>query len=106
MNESSSRSAERQADRQGSKIAADPRFRGALSEGGLHADLGAVAESYLGVGLDNVRLRADAQAQHNAESNEALAVTVGAEISFGLGQLTADDRGRQLLAHELVHVAQ
>lgn len=98
--------AEAQADALGDRIAADPRFRDEVSEGILRRRLGEVAEAHLGVRIAGVRLRADTHAQETAESTGSLAVAEGSEISFGPGQLGGDDRGRRLLAHELVHVAQ
>jgi Domain of unknown function (DUF4157) len=64
-------------------------------------------EQQLRTPLDNVRIH-DSPAAHNfARSHDANAVTVGNDIYFGRNRFhpTAPE-GRELLTHELVHVAQ
>ncbi|MGE0397307.1 MAG: DUF4157 domain-containing protein [Kofleriaceae bacterium] len=57
--------------------------------------------------LDRVRVHADARAAALAEATSARAVTIGSDIYFGAGQYNPDQaRGRELIAHEMVHVAQ
>jgi len=54
-----------------------------------------------------VRIHTDGQAAESARAAGALAYTVGSHIVFGHGQYQAGSMaGRQLLAHELTHVAQ
>ena len=57
--------------------------------------------------FSQVRVHADAQAAAAAESVNALAYTKGRDVVFGAGQYQpGSDRGRSLMAHELVHVVQ
>jgi len=61
----------------------------------LHQDLG------------DVRVHADAQAEAAASSVSARAFTLGRDVVFAAGEYAPGSRrGRELLAHELVHVAQ
>jgi hypothetical protein len=54
-----------------------------------------------------VRLHTDVRAAESARAVNALAYTVGSHIVFGSGQYApGTNGGRQLLAHELTHVAQ
>lgn len=64
-------------------------------------------QEQLGVDLGAARVHADAEAAALAEAVEARAFTTGQDIFFGAGQyqLTSPS-GRDLLAHEVVHVAQ
>jgi hypothetical protein len=69
----------------------------------IRADL----EAATGRSLDHVRVHADARGQATAAAHGARAVTIGRDIYFAAGQLeptTAD--GRELIAHEVAHVAQ
>ena len=64
-------------------------------------------EPRLGIDFRQVRIHADAQAAAAAQSVNALAYTKGRDVVFGEGQYQpGTDRGRTLLAHELVHVVQ
>ncbi len=64
-------------------------------------------EPRLGYDLGSVRLHRGSHAAETARAVNALAYTVGSDVVFGAGQYAPEsDRGRQLLAHELVHVIQ
>lgn len=64
-------------------------------------------ESRLGQDFSDVRLHTDSASAESARSVEALAYTAGSDVVFGAGQYRPHtDEGRQLLAHELVHVVQ
>ncbi|HEX6899531.1 MAG TPA: DUF4157 domain-containing protein [Thermoanaerobaculia bacterium] len=55
----------------------------------------------------DVRIHTDSRAARSAAAVNALAYTVGPNIVFGTGQYSPGTAsGRELLAHELVHVAQ
>jgi len=78
----------------GSGLPADRRIAG---------DVGAA----LGDSLSDVRIHRDADAAALARSVSARAFTVGSDIFFGPGEYEPSTRGgRELLAHELVHVVQ
>lgn len=64
-------------------------------------------ESQFGRDFSQVRVHADEQAARRTERASARAITRGAHILFGAGQFRPGTRqGRQLIAHELAHVAQ
>lgn len=64
-------------------------------------------EPRLGQDFSQVRIHADRQAAAAAQSVNALAYTKGRDVVFGEGQYQpGTDRGRTLMAHELVHVVQ
>lgn len=64
-------------------------------------------ESTLGHDFSRVRIHNDRQASESARAVDALAYTVGSDVVFGAGLFRPDSsEGRQLLAHELTHVAQ
>jgi hypothetical protein len=64
-------------------------------------------EPRFGMDFGDVRIHDDKAAAESARSVGALAYTVGRNIVFGNGALTADaDAGRRLLAHELAHTVQ
>lgn len=64
-------------------------------------------EPRLGYDFGHVRVHTGAHAAETARGVRALAFTVGSDVVFGAGQYDPDsDRGRSLLAHELVHVIQ
>ncbi|NLT53229.1 MAG: DUF4157 domain-containing protein [Actinomycetales bacterium] len=64
-------------------------------------------ERQLGTELGGVHVHADAEAAALAESVEAGAFTTGRDVFFGAGQYRPETRdGRELIAHETVHVAQ
>lgn len=76
---------------------------------GRRADPAATARvgTALGDSLTDVRVHADAAAAALARSVSARAFTVGSDIFFGAGEYQpATPAGRELLTHELVHVAQ
>jgi hypothetical protein len=64
-------------------------------------------ESGLGHDFSKVRVHADARAGDSADAVSAQAYTVRNHVVFGTGRYRpATDDGRQLIAHELVHVLQ
>ena len=64
-------------------------------------------EPRLGLGLSEVRVHDGPDAAARAESFGAQAFTFGRDLVFGPGRFAPDSApGRELLAHELVHVAQ
>jgi hypothetical protein len=79
------------------------RGSGVHAEESVRARVGAV----LGDSLTDARIHADADAAALARSVSARAFTVGSDIFFGAGEYQpATPAGRELLSHELVHVAQ
>jgi hypothetical protein len=57
--------------------------------------------------FSQVRVHVDERAARSAQSIGALAYTVGPHIAFAAGRFApGSDRGRRLLAHELVHTVQ
>jgi hypothetical protein len=75
--------------------------------GPLPSALRAHFEPRLGFPLGNVRLRADTHSAARALSLGARAFTARNEIDFGDGEYRPDTvAGRQLIAHELIHVIQ
>ncbi len=86
----------------GSAIEAE-RGAGAPLPDGLRADL----EHHLGVDLSPVRLHTDPQADTLSRSVQAEAFTTGTDVFFAAGRYApGTSTGRELLAHELAHVAQ
>ncbi len=64
-------------------------------------------ERRLGYDFSQVRVHTDERAARSAQEVNALAYTVGRDISFGSGQFAPEtEAGRKLLAHELAHVVQ
>lgn len=64
-------------------------------------------EPRFGVDLADVRVHADAQADASARNVNALAFTLGRDITFRRGQYAPSTPvGKRLLAHELAHVVQ
>jgi hypothetical protein len=64
-------------------------------------------EARLGQDLSNVRVHADREAAQSSVAVNALAYTVRNDIVFAPGRYAPNtSEGRQLLAHELAHVAQ
>lgn len=89
----------------------DPAVESALQQRGtgelLPRELRRTLERELGVELQGVRIHTDAMAAQAARALAADAFTVGEDIFFADGMFSPDTRaGRQLLAHELTHVAQ
>ena len=73
----------------------------------LGADTRAFMEPRFGHDFSKVRVHTDARAAESTRAVNALAYTVGRDVVFGAGQYApATTSGRQLLAHELTHVAQ
>lgn len=73
----------------------------------LDGETRAFMEPRFGHDFGDVRVYTDAQAAESARSVDALAYTVGRQVVFGAGQYAPHTAaGRQLLAHELVHVVQ
>ena len=70
-------------------------------------DLRLAAPGRIGSQLGAPRLHADSEAASHAQRIGALAFTVGRDIYFGAGQYSpSTPAGRELIAHELVHVDQ
>lgn len=64
-------------------------------------------EPRFGHDFSRVRVHADQRAAESAKAVNALAYTVGSDVSFGTGQYRVNTtEGRRLLAHELAHVVQ
>jgi uncharacterized protein DUF4157 len=64
-------------------------------------------EPRFGHDFGNVRIHTDANAAELAQSVNARAYTVGADVVFGAGEWSpGSTAGRRLLAHELAHVVQ
>jgi hypothetical protein len=106
-NAASGQPAERQADAIGTRIAADLGATPSPTSGHVPDDVRTVAESHVRVSLSGAEIRADRAANQRAAGLSALAVTEGSTISFANGELsTGSSEGRELLGHELVHVAQ
>jgi len=64
-------------------------------------------EQHLGHDFSQVRVHTDERAARSAQGVNALAYTVGRDISFGSAQFAPEtEAGRKLLAHELAHVVQ
>lgn len=106
LKDASNDSAERQADQIGAHIGAALGTSGPLSHGRLPESARESAEKELGVDLGGTELRSDAASHDRAASKGALALTEGSTVSFAKGQLNSTPQGRNLVGHELVHVAQ
>lgn len=81
----------------------------AINSGGqpLSNDTKKFMESRLGYDFGNVRVHNDSLAHQSSADINALAYTHDRHIVFGAGQYRPDtNSGKQLLAHELVHVIQ
>jgi Domain of unknown function (DUF4157) len=73
----------------------------------LDAATRAFFEPRFGHDFSRVRVHADQRAAESAKAVNALAYTVGSDVSFGAGQYRVNTtEGRRLLAHELAHVIQ
>jgi hypothetical protein len=67
----------------------------------------ALLEPRFACDFSQVRVHSDNQAAESARAVNALAYTVGSHVVFGSGQYAPEtERGRRLLAHELVHTLQ
>ena len=86
-----------------------PGMQAVLSAGGqpLPADTRAFFEPRFGRDLSGVRVRTGAASEEAARSVRAQAFTTGQDIVFGEGRFAPQSQdGRQLIAHELMHVVQ
>ncbi len=95
-----------QAPRVSAKVAAQIR---PLKGGGqpLPLTIRNFFEPRFGADFSHVRVHTDARAAASARSVNAIALTVGRDVVFGVGQYAPDtETGRRLLAHELTHVVQ
>lgn len=73
----------------------------------LDAATRAYMEPRFGYDFSNVRVHTDDAAARSARSIDAVAYTAGTDIAFGPGRYGPNTpAGRELLAHELTHVAQ
>lgn len=84
-------------------------IRNTLRAGGHALDPAArhFFEPRFGFDLSGVRVHTDSAARQSARAINARAYTLGNNIAFADGEYSpGTDRGRQLLAHELAHVAQ
>lgn len=64
-------------------------------------------EPRFGQDFSGVRVHTDARAAESAQAVDALAYTVGRDVVFDSGQyVPGTSQGRQLIAHELVHIIQ
>jgi len=100
---------EREAERNARLVAAAPTPPGSASAepGALDSTLQGEMEGRLGHDFSQVRVHVGADAARSAAALDAAAFTIGADIVFNSGRFAPDSReGRQLLAHELTHVAQ
>jgi hypothetical protein len=96
--------AERQADELGERVGRQIGA-GYIANGPIPDDVRAAGEEQLGVDLDGATLQEEGAELSAAPG--ALAVTEGSAVRFASRQLSrGSDRGRALLGHELVHVAQ
>ncbi|WP_406224140.1 DUF4157 domain-containing protein [Streptomyces canus] len=73
----------------------------------LERDVRTMMEAGLGADFSSVRIHTGQTAQEAAESLHATAYTVGRDVAFARGSFAPGSaEGRELLAHELAHVAQ
>lgn len=73
----------------------------------LEPETRAFMESRLDRDFSQVRIHTDSKAAESARAVSATAYTVGQNIAFAAGQYNpSENKGLQLLAHELVHTAQ
>lgn len=73
----------------------------------LEAELQQDMGQRFGYDFSSVRVHSDAAAAQSARAVNAYAYTAGHDIVFGAGEFApSTTRGKRLLAHELVHVAQ
>lgn len=80
---------------------------GAIGPRPLPDDVRGDLEQATGRSLAHVRLHADREGNEVAEAHDARAVTIDSDVYMAKGQLdTASGAGRELLAHEIAHVAQ
>ncbi|CAB5150611.1 hypothetical protein D3OALGA1CA_4397 [Olavius algarvensis associated proteobacterium Delta 3] len=73
----------------------------------LTPELRSYFEPRFGADFSNVRIHTDSEAEQTNEELDVIAFTMGRNISFSQGRYSTDTHeGKQLLAHELVHVSQ
>lgn len=73
----------------------------------LPADVREQVSPHVGDPLDDVTVHTDAQADQLARSVSARAFTTGTDVFFAAGEYQpSSNSGRELIAHELTHVAQ
>jgi len=73
----------------------------------LSGSVRAFFEPRFGQSFDQVRLHTDSHAAEYTDALGARAFTLGRDVFFGVGQFAPEKAtGRQLLAHELIHVIQ
>ena len=73
----------------------------------LDATTRALFEPRFGHDFSQVRVHTNAKAAESTRAVDALAYTVGQDVTFGTGQYAPGTaRGNKLLAHELTHVVQ
>jgi hypothetical protein len=98
----------RDAETPGAGLTADPALVGDLGPGqALDPETRAFFEPRFGADLTQVRIHTDARADRAAKSVQARAFTLGHDIAFASGLYAPETpEGRELLAHELVHVLQ
>lgn len=81
-----------------------------LSSGGgqpMESSTRQFMESRFGQDFSQVRIHTDSRAAESASAIQARAYTSGRDVVFGVGEYQpGSERGRRLLAHELVHVGQ
>jgi len=99
-----------QADQAGTASSEAASSAASVADSGgtpLSAGLRRSMESRFQHSFSEVRVHADSQAAQAAQDLGARAFTVGRHIAFGRGQFEpVSQSGRELLAHELVHVVQ
>ena len=77
--------------------------RGQLLDAGIRGFM----ESHFGYDFGNVQVQIDSLANQSSAKNNALAYTHKNHVVFGAGQFRREtNAGKQLLAHELIHVNQ
>jgi Domain of unknown function (DUF4157) len=90
--------------------AAPPIVSQVLASGGgqaMDSDTRQFMETRFGQDFSAVRLHTDSRAAESAEAIQARAYTSGHNVVFGAGEYQpGSEGGKQLLAHELVHVGQ
>ena len=91
-------------------VATDTENRIEASRGGgtpLSGNVKTEMESKFGNDFSQVRIHADSEAADLCAETNARAFTVGNDIFFAHGEFSPEnDKGRELLAHELTHVVQ
>jgi hypothetical protein len=91
------------------QTAAPPIVHQVLAAPGQPLDMAtrAFMEPRFGHDFSQVRVHTDAKAAESARAVNALAYTVGRDVSFGRGQYAPEtNSGKKLVAHELTHVMQ